>query len=156
MVSIQLKYPRSSLPVNILKLVSVLLVIVVGGPFLAAVSHVLLGIGETTSVVGTVAILLPGVVLFMMSEDRDFDWNTYRAEKTYLLDGVAVVSASILGTTFGYRLADGVVGISPIQLATLFGIVAAYETFVYLNRDMFPLHVLPWFGGVYVRVRMDE
>jgi hypothetical protein len=156
MVSIQLKYPRSSLPVNLLKVAAVLLGIIVGGPFVAALLHVLLGVGETASILATVAMLLSGVVLFMMTEDRDFDWETYRERGDHRVDALVVLAASGLGTGIGYLLPAATAFATDIQVATICGLAAAYEVFVARNRELFPPHVWPWFGSIYFRIRLDE
>ncbi|WP_135828664.1 hypothetical protein [Halorussus halobius] len=101
-------------------------------------------------------MLLPGVVLFMMMEDRDFDWDAYRERGDHRVDAVVVLAASGIGTGIGYRLPAATAFATDIQVATICGLAAAYEVFVYRNRELFPPHVWPWFGSIYFRVRLDE
>lgn len=156
MVSIQFKRPRSSLPVNVVKVGVVVLSFVVGGSFLSAVVQLFLGVEGTAGILVTIAGLLPGVVLFMMAEDADFDWETYREKGDHHVDAVLILAASGIGTGIGYQLSTVATPQSAIELATICGIATAYEVFVYRNRELFPLHVWPWFGSIYLRVRLDN
>lgn len=156
MVSIQFKRPRSSLPMNIVKIGVVVLSFVIVGSFLSAIIQLFVGIEGMNGILVTIAILLPGIVLFIVAEDSDFDWKTYRTKENHLTDVLAVFSASALGTGIGSLFADVTAAGSQIEMATLFGIVVAYEVFVYRNRELFPPHVWPWFGSIYFRLRLDE
>jgi hypothetical protein len=156
MVSIQFKRPRSSLPINIVKVSAVVLSFVVSGSFLSAIVQIFVGIEGTAGILVTIAGLLPAVVLFMMMEDADFDWQTYREQGDHHVDAVAILVASGVGTGVGYQLSAVAMMSSAIELATICGIITAYEVFVYRNRELFPLHVWPWFGSIYLRVRIDE
>lgn len=156
MVSIQFKRPRSSLPMNIVKVGLVVLAFVVGGSFLSAIVQLFVGIERTAGILVTIAGLLPAVVLFMMMEDVDFDWQMYREQGDHRVDAVTILVASGVGTAIGYQLSAVATTGSVIKLSTICGIVTAYEVFVYRNRELFPLHVWPWFGSIYLRVRLDE
>ena len=156
MVSIQFKRPQSSLPMNILKVGAMVLSFYVTGLFLSAVVQLYVGIRGTAGILAAVAMLLPGVVLFMMTEDRDFDWETYRERGDHRVDALVVLAASGLGTGIGYLLPAATAFATDIQVATICGLAAAYEVFVARNRELFPPHVWPWFGSIYFRIRLDE
>lgn len=156
MVSIHLKRPRSSLPMNLVKLGLIFVSFVVVGSFLAAVVNLGFGThGVLASLSGSLA-LVPGIVLFVASEDADFDWEAYCETSRYRVDAVVLFVATELAVGVGYYVVN-VAGIAnPVRLTALFAFFIAYELFVYRNRALFPPYVWPWLGGLYFRVRLDR
>lgn len=141
---------------SVVKVGVVVLSFVVGDLFLSAVVQLFLGIEGIVGIVVAITFLIPGVVLFMMTEDTDFDWETYCEKGDYRVDTAAVFAGGGVGTGIGYELSTVATLGSNVQLATICGIVAAYEVFVYRNRTLFPVHVWPWFGSIYFRIRLDK
>lgn len=152
-MNIGLKSPRSSALRHLLKLV-VVLVGSFGPAVLEAILFVFVGFGGPVVVITAIVLIqIPLIVLFLVTEDRDFDWNRY-TDRDNDADALVVLAVGAIGTVLGFLFGDVIVGDRRYFWAAGLGILAAYEVFVYRNRGFFPADTWPWVGSVYFRVRL--